>query len=128
MTEKHPKNPTCKDALFYGCLGILSGVALLALCKIMLVASAPLPSKTHMGTVDMQTLIAEQSRRLATTGAGKRASSRQLRETSGRVKEILESFAAHHRLILLNKGAVVGGNLPDHTPEILALLEGEAHP
>jgi len=85
-----------------------------------------------LGAEDMQALIAEQSRRLASTGTGKRAagkvSTHQLREVSGRVRDILESFATHHRLVLLNKGAVVGGNLPDHTPEILALLEGEAHP
>lgn len=90
-------------------------------------------SSPRLAVVDMQALIAKRSQQLAKTGsrkstvdsrapADKRAvkiSSHQIREAGEQLKEVLEAFAARHHLILLAKGAVMGGSLPDYTEEIM---------
>jgi len=71
----------------------------------------------QFAVVDMQALIVQQSQHLTKTHAGK-VSTRQVQDASEQLKEKLETFALKHDLILLNKGAVMGGNLPDYTAEI----------
>ena len=84
----------------------------------------------RLAVVDMQALIAKGSQHLAknspnkTLGKGfakvsNHVSSHQIQEVGEQLKEKLEAFAAKHRLILLAKGAVMGGNLPDYTAEIM---------
>jgi hypothetical protein len=87
-------------------------------------------SKVHhqpqLGVVDMQVLIAKHSQHLAKPKAGQKSgkvSSYQIQELSDRLKEDLEFFAAKHNLILLAKGSVMGGKLPDYTDEFLPLSD-----
>jgi|GEM_PF-3342467 len=79
----------------------------------------------RLAVVDMQALISKGSQHLAKTSSIKalakaaKVSSHQIQEMSEQLKETLEDFAAQHHLILLAKGAVMGGNLPDYTEEIM---------
>jgi len=79
----------------------------------------------RLAVVDMQALIAKSSQRLAKTashkasGKASRVSSPQIRQAGEQLKEILENFATRRHLILLAKGAVMGGNIPDYTTEIM---------
>jgi hypothetical protein len=87
-------------------------------------------SPRRLAVVDMQALIAKGSQHLAKTSPNKalgkgsakvfnHVSSHQIQEAGEQLKETLEAFAAKHRLILLAKGAVMGGVLPDYTDEIM---------
>lgn len=89
-------------------------------------------STPRLAVVDMQALVAKRSQQLAKTGSHKsmvdsrapgkgtaKISSHQIREAGEQLKEVLEAFAARHHLILLAKGAVMGGSLPDYTEEIM---------
>ncbi|MCE3231704.1 MAG: hypothetical protein K0R52_1632 [Alphaproteobacteria bacterium] len=48
---------------------------------------------------------------------------RSIQEAGDRLKEGLKAFATTQNLILLAKGTVVEGDLPDKTEEILGLIE-----
>ena len=82
-------------------------------------------SSPRLAIVDMQALIAKGSQHLAKTipnkalGKASKVSGHQIREAGEQLKETLEAFAAKHHLILFSKGAVMGGNLPDYTAEIM---------
>ena len=84
----------------------------------------------RLAVIDMQALISKGSQHLVKTSSNKalgkaaKVSSHQIQEMSEQLKETLEDFAAQHHLILLAKGAVMGGNLPDYTEEIA----GDAFP
>ena len=79
----------------------------------------------RLAVVDMQALIAKGSQHLAKTspnkalGKASKVSSHQIQEAGEQLKETLEAFATKHHLILLTKGAVMGGNLPDYTEEVM---------
>jgi len=101
----------------------------------------------QLAVVDMQALISKRSQQLAkvlepetlapkalvpeTLVSKTRVPSIQVssarvssvREAGDRLKEDLKTFAATHNLILLAKGSVVGGDLPDKTAEILAQID-----
>lgn len=91
----------------------------------------------QLAVVDMQVLISKRSQQLAkalvpetlvseTRASSARVPSTQVssvREAGDRLKEDLKTFAATHNLILLAKGSVVGGDLPDKTEEILAQMD-----
>ena len=109
-----------KPMVIYLCLGIFGCITLSGMAWVF----SKVHHKPERALVDMQALIAQQSQRLAKTRPGK-VSARQVQEVSDRIKEILEIFAAKHNLILLAKGGVMGGALPDHTFEILTFLEQE---
>jgi hypothetical protein len=79
----------------------------------------------RLAVVDMQALIAKGSQHLAKTSPNKalgktsKVSSHQIWQAGEQLKETLEAFATKHHLILLAKGAVMGGNLPDYTEEVM---------
>lgn len=79
----------------------------------------------RLAVVDLQALVSKGSQHLAKASSNKmlgkaaKISRHQIQELSEQLKEILEDFAAQHHLILLAKGAVMGGNLPDYTEEIM---------
>jgi hypothetical protein len=77
-----------------------------------------------LAVVDMQALVTRQSQQLAQTRKGK-VSPRHIQQISERLKATLDAFATRHRLILLTKGALAGGEsaLPDYTLDIVMLLE-----
>lgn len=80
----------------------------------------------RLAVVDMQALIAKQSQHLAKTSSNKalgkgsaKISRHKIQEAGEQLKETLEAFAVKHHLILLAKGAVMGGDLPDYTNAIV---------
>jgi hypothetical protein len=123
-----------KDKTFYKTFYISIGIAAFFLIGGLVLGEA-LGSGTawpffkpppRLAVVDMQALIAKGSEHLAKTSPNKafgkgsaKVSSHQIQETGEQLKETLEAFAAKHHLILLTKGAVMGGNLPDYTAEIM---------
>jgi hypothetical protein len=109
-----------KYTILYLCFGIFGCITLSSMAWVFSKAHHP----PQLAVVDMQALIARQSRHLAKTSSAK-VSARQIQETGNRLKEILEVFAAKHNIILLSKGALMGGGLPDHTDTILTFLEQE---
>ena len=79
----------------------------------------------RLAVVDMQALIAKGSQHLAKSSSKKvpdeasKVSSHQIQKAGEQLKETLETFATKHHLILLIKGAVMGGDLPDYTNAIM---------
>ena len=71
-----------------------------------------LPKPQSFGVIDVQHLITERAQTLA---KAKKANPRQVQEVADQLKEELRSFAMDKAVILLLKGAVVGGDLPDWT-------------
>lgn len=121
------------ESIIYGLLGGVIG----SLYMGWICSSKP----PQLAVVDMQVLISKRSQQLAKALAPEtlvskalvpetfvpetRASSAQVssvREAGDRLKEDLKTFATVHNLILLAKGSVVGGDLPDKTEEILAQM------
>ena len=128
-----------KESLIYGVFGGLIGSLYMGwVCS---------PKTPCLAVVDIQVLISKKSQQLAKTILSPtRASPTQvspayvsstqvssihpslIREVGDRLKEDLKAFAATHNLILLAKSAVVGGDLPDKTAQILALIEEGEQP
>jgi hypothetical protein len=118
-----------KESLVYGLFGGLIGSLYMGWIYS--------PKPPSLAVVDMQTLVSLKSRQLAKTLAETRMSETQrvsetlesgtllseTQEAGERLKEGLKAFALTHNLILLAKGATMGGNLPDKTEEILALID-----
>jgi hypothetical protein len=105
-----------------------------------------------LATVDIQKLVSKKSQQLAATFVPETLASearmpetrlsealmletpppdtalsetrmRSIQEAGDRLKEGLKAFATTQNLILLAKGTVVEGDLPDKTEEILGLIE-----
>lgn len=127
-----------KESIIYGLFGGLIG----SLYMGWICFPKPLQSlHTCLAVVDMQALISKKSQQLAKTimpetrMPGTQASparvppaSVSIREAADHLKEDLNAFAATHNLILLAKGAVVAGDIPDKTEEILAMIEAGERP
>lgn len=118
------------DAPFYLSLSLLGGLILFSIWTIAttsLVSGHP-PS---LAVVDMDALVAHQSQILARRETVTAHPSRRplkvppqkIWEGGRLLKEKLDAFAQSRNLILLNKGSVAGGSLPDHTEGIKDLLE-----
>ena len=118
-----------KESLIYGIFGGLIGSLYMGWIYS--------PKPPCFAVVDIQALISKKSQQLAKTlvsptlvypahGSPTHVSSAHaslIREVGDRLQEDLKEFSATHNLILLAKSAVVSGDLPDKTAEILALIE-----
>jgi hypothetical protein len=115
-----------KDGLIYGIFGGLIG----SLYMGWIGSSKSSPSNSpSLAIVDMQLLVSRKSRQLAMGQATENLplSPLSIREAANHLKDDLNDFAAAHNLVLLVKGSVVGGDVPDKTQEVLAMMEkGEA--
>ena len=117
-----------KDCLIYGLLGGFIGSLYMGwICA----SKSPHPS---LAVVDMQALISKKSQQLAMNQNLEKYSSQgrelvplshlSIQEVASQLKDDLNAFASTHNLVLLAKGAVVSGDVPDKTQEILNILEG----
>jgi len=107
-----------RPMIIYLCLGIFGCFILSGMAWIF----SKVDHQPQFAVVDMQVLIAQHSQHLAKTQSHKKpgkVSPQQIQELSDRLKEDLESFATKHKLILLTKGSVMGGALPDYTDQFL---------
>ena len=120
-----------KENLIYGLLGGFIGFIYLGwICS----QKSSQPHQGSLAVVDMQALISKKSQQLAMNQSlEKHNSQRQeliplsrlsIQEAANHLKDDLNAFAATHNLVLLAKGVVISGNVPDKTQEILDILEG----
>lgn len=127
-----------KEEIIYGIFGGLIGSFYMGwLCSSK---SAQCPS-TSLAVVDMQALIARkalmlamipktESSQLKIQGSGQELDSplslrhtSSIQEAADRLKEDLKEYSVTHNLVLLSKGSVVSGDIPDKTDELLDLIE-----
>jgi hypothetical protein len=78
--------------------------------------------KHAFGTVDTSALIAKQSEILAKHYPQGKVSQHILQEGADQIKEKIATFAKDNGLVIIAKGAIWGGTLPDYTEQILQLL------
>jgi hypothetical protein len=100
-----------KDVILYGVLASL-GLGMGATWMIS-------PKVPVFAVVDTGVLISQRAQKLAKIH-GTKINPQQIQEVSEHLKDDLKSFAQVHQVILLTKGAVVGGALPDLTDEFLS--------
>lgn len=78
--------------------------------------------KHAFGTVDTSALIAKQSEILAKHYPKGKISNSILQQGADQIKEKVRTFAKDNNLVIIAKGAIWGGTLPDYTEQILHLL------
>lgn len=80
--------------------------------------------KYAFGTVDTNALIAKQSAILAKHHPHPQGKVNQqiLQQGADQIKEKVRAFAKENNLVIIAKGAIWGGTLPDYTEQILQLL------
>lgn len=78
--------------------------------------------KHAFGTVDTSALIAKQSEILAKHYSQGKISNPILQEGADQIKEKVRAFAKDNNLVIIAKGAIWGGNLPDYTEKVLQTL------
>ena len=78
--------------------------------------------KHVFGTVDTNALIAKQSQILAKHYPKGKISNSILQQGADQIKEKVATFAKENNLVIIAKGAIWGGTLPDYTEAILHLL------
>jgi hypothetical protein len=81
--------------------------------------------KYAFGTIDTNVLIAKQSQILAKHyphPQGK-VSNHLLQQGADQIKEKVRAFAKENNLVLIAKGAIWGGTLPDYTEKVLQALD-----
>lgn len=119
-----------KESLIYGLLGGFIGFLYMGwICS----SKSSQPLSASLAVVDMQLLISKKSQQLAMSQASEKRkpearelfplSHLSIQEAASQLNDDLNAFAATHNLVLLAKGAVVSGDIPDKTQEILAILE-----
>lgn len=115
-----------KECLIYGIFGGFIG----SLYMGWLISSkSPNSKNPSLAIVDMQALILKKSQQLATTIMSTNTPQQTannivpVREAATQLKDDLNTFATNHNLILLSKAAVVSGDVPDKTDEILDIIE-----
>ena len=119
-----------KDGLIYGIFGGLIGSLYMGwICS----SKSSHPHASSLAVVDMQLLVSRKSRQLAMGQATERRNPQTrealplshlpIQEAANHLKDDLNDFAATHNLVLLAKGSVVGGDVPDKTQEVLAMME-----
>ncbi len=79
--------------------------------------------KYAFGTVDTSTLIAKQSQLLAKHSRQGKISQHILQEGANQIKEKVAAFANDNNLVIIAKGAIWGGTLPDYTEKVLQTLD-----
>ena len=75
--------------------------------------------KPSFGIVDTQALVQFEAEKLAKESPQKKLSSEKLEEIADALKQKVKLFAHFNDVVVLAKGAVWAGNLPDYTEMIL---------
>jgi hypothetical protein len=74
-------------------------------------------------TVDTTALIAKQAEKLAKHYPQGKVRKNELEHLANQIKEKVATFAKDNGLVIVAKGAIWGGNLPDYTEKILQTLD-----
>lgn len=108
-----------RDTLIYSVLVIVAfGAALL------MIWWAPKPPA--LGVVDMRLLISQRAQTIARPGVT--LTTNQIKDLSQHLRDDLNDLARENGVILLTKGVIVGGELPDYTDAALSLAEEGERP
>ncbi len=83
--------------------------------------------RPSFGVVDTQALIQFEAQKLAKESPQKELSEKKLEEVANRLKQKINLFAYNNEVVVLAKGAVWGGDLPDYTEMILEDLKKVDH-
>ena len=81
--------------------------------------------KPTMGVIDPHALIAIEAKTMAKAYPNGNVPTKVLQDLAERLKAHVNNFAKEENLILLAKGAVWGGELPDFTDLMIERLEKE---
>lgn len=103
-----------QETLIYSVMifgGLISGVAMFC-CA---------PKSPAIGVIDMRLLISQRAQAIVQPGVTLR--SHQIKDLSLRLRNDLNDLARENGVILLTKGVVAGGELPDYTDAALSLIE-----
>ena len=76
-------------------------------------------SSKVLGTVDMQALLSNQSQQLAKSFPNGQVPPGVMHQVVEDIKTVIEDYGQDQKITLLAKGAVLSGELPDYTQEIL---------
>ena len=72
-----------------------------------------------LGLVDMQLLLSAQSQQLAKSYPNGQVPAGVMQQVVEDIKTVIQDFGQDQKITLLAKGAVLSGELPDYTQEIL---------
>ncbi len=72
-----------------------------------------------LGLVDMQLLLSAQSQQLAKTYPNGQVPPGVMQQIVEDIKTVIQDYGQDQKITLLAKGAVLSGELPDYTQEIL---------
>ncbi len=78
--------------------------------------------KYAFGTIDTTALVTKQAEMLAKHYPQGKVSKYLLQHGADQIKEKVATFAKDKGVVLIAKGAIWGGNLPDYTDKILQTL------
>lgn len=81
--------------------------------------------KPKIGVVDSQALIASQAQKIASFYPNGNLPSEQLQLVAHQIKTAITAYAKARNLILLAKGAVWGGEIVDHTDNLINMFKQE---
>lgn len=81
-------------------------------------------SRANIGFIDTQRLIAHQAQQIGASYPNQ-LSQKELQLLADKIKTTVANYAFEHKLILIAKNAICGGELIDYTSEIIALLRGD---
>jgi hypothetical protein len=101
---------------------ILAVIVWLGLITVMLLRTLKQPK---IGLVDAQLLITNQAQKIASLYPNDNLPPEKLLQLAEQIKSSVETHAKNNNIILLAKGAVWGGKLPDYTENIIAALKEE---
>jgi hypothetical protein len=101
-------------------IGFLSG---LQLCTLVFVLKKP--SQKNFGVVDAHALVSIEAQKVMAEDPKNQLPPEKLHEIAMHLKKRVEHFASTHTIILLAKGAVWGGELPDYTDSVMTWLQAE---
>lgn len=82
-------------------------------------------AQPKVGIVDPQVLITNQAAKIAKNYPNDMAPANKLQQIAKNLKETAADYAKEHKMLLLVKNAVWGGNLPDHTDQIIDAIKEE---
>ena len=101
---------------------ILAVIVWLGLITVMLLRTLKQPK---IGLVDAQLLITNQAQKIASLYPNGNLPPEKLLQLAEQIKSSVETHAKNNNIILLAKGAVWGGKLPDYTENIIAAHKEE---
>ncbi len=104
---------------------LIGGFWLFSLTAILVYQTLQKPT---FGTIDTHALVALEAKAMAKLYSKETLPPEVLQKIADKLKSHVEDFAREQRIILLAKGAVWGGELPDFTEIMIQRLHKDVKP